>query len=65
MWQFGSLELDYYGRPARHEQKTTIAVERAQATVEKPADIERKDEAAENEAEPEITLASLRNVIGP
>ena len=53
------FELDYDGRPARREKATTIAADRSEV------EIEGEDEPAEKEAEQEISLASLRNVIGP
>lgn len=58
------FDLKYAGRPARRDKATTIAVERSVATVEESVDIEREDDPAEKEAEQEINLASLRNVIG-
>ena len=58
------FDLDYDGRPERREKATTIAVDRSEATVEGPVEIESRDEPAEKEAKQEISLASLRNVIG-
>ena len=59
------FDLDYDGRPARREKAATIAVDRSEAAIEESVEIEGEDEPAEKEAEQEIGLASLRNVIGP
>ena len=58
------FDLDYEGKPARRNKAATIAVDRSETAVEKPVDIEREDDPAEKEAEPVMTLASLRGVIG-
>jgi putative transcriptional regulator len=58
------FDLDYVGRPSCHDKATTIAVDRSQATVEESVEIEGEDEPVEKEAQQEISLASLRNVIG-
>jgi putative transcriptional regulator len=58
------FDLDYEGRPASREKVKTIDVDRSEAIVEESVEIEGKVEPAEKEAEQEISLASLRNVIG-
>jgi putative transcriptional regulator len=58
------FDLDYVGRPARRENATTIAADRSEATIEESVEIEGKDDPVEKEAEQEISLASLRKVIG-
>ena len=58
------FDLDYVGRPSRRDKATTIAVDRSETTVEESVEKERGDEPVEKEAEQEISLTSLRNVIG-
>ena len=58
------FDLDYDGRPARHERETTIAVDRAEATVEASVEIEDENDPADEEADMKTRLANLRNVIG-
>ena len=59
------FQLDYVGRPACRGKATTIAVDRSEATVDEPVEIESGDELAEKEAEHEVSFADLRKVIGP
>jgi putative transcriptional regulator len=58
------FDLEYDGKPARCEQVARIAVDRSQATTEKPIEIERRREPVEKEAVRRVNLADLRNVIG-
>lgn len=58
------FDLDYEGRPARRNKAATIAVDRSETAVKNLVDVEHEDDPAEKEAEPEMTLASLRGVIG-
>lgn len=57
------FDLDYDGKPARREHAARVAIDRPRTTVEDPVEVEREDDPAEERAEQEISLASLRNVI--
>jgi putative transcriptional regulator len=57
------FDLDYEGRPVRRETETTINIDRSEADVEEPIEIEREDEPAE-EVDMATMLRNLRNVIG-
>ena len=58
------FDLDYEGKPARHEKAATMATHRTPAAVRKPVDTEREVEPVKKKETPEVTLASLRAVIG-
>jgi len=57
------FDLDYDGKPARREQAATAAVDRPQTTVREPIKLKGEHEPSENEAEHQISLASLRGVM--
>lgn len=59
------FELDYDGKPAHHEQAARVALGRSQATPEKSIDIEDRHKPLDVEPTRKISLAALRNVIGP
>lgn len=56
--------LDYDGKPARDAQSATVALERSKVAIEKPIETEGHREPQEGEPKGEISLASLRGVIG-
>jgi putative transcriptional regulator len=58
------FDLDYDGRPVRRENAPTINVNRAEAVVVEPAEVDGKDEPVENKADLRAQLAKLRNVMG-
>lgn len=58
------FSLEYEGKPARREQAASVAIERSQATIERPINLEVKHEPLEKKAERQTSLADLRNVIG-
>jgi len=58
------FDLEYEGKPARREQVASVAIERSQATIERPINLKVKHEPMEKTAERKTSLADLRNVIG-
>lgn len=58
------FNLEYDGKPARREQAASAAIDRSQATIEKPINFENNHEPLEKTAERKTSLADLRNVIG-
>jgi putative transcriptional regulator len=58
------FDLDYDGRPVRRENVPTIKVDRAEAAVVEPAEVDGKDEPVQNKADLRAQLAKLRNVMG-
>lgn len=58
------FELDYDGKLARHVQAARVAVDRSRTTNEKPNEIEGSYIPLEEASTRQISLASLRNVIG-
>jgi putative transcriptional regulator len=58
------FELDYEGKAARREQVAKVATDRSRAASEKPIEIEGRQVQLEETSTRQITLASLRNVIG-
>lgn len=58
------FELEYEGKPAHRVQATRVAVNRSRTTTEKPIKIESKHEPIEEESTGQVSLASLRGVVG-
>jgi putative transcriptional regulator len=58
------FELEYEGKAARREQVAKVATDRSRAASEKPIEIEGRQVQLEETSTRQITLASLRNVIG-
>lgn len=58
------FELDYEGKPANREPATRFAVDQSRNAVEKTSTIEGNPEPAIEDPAREVTLASLRNVVG-
>jgi len=59
------FNLDYDGKPARCEPAATVAIDRPQAIIEEPIEVESRQEPVEKAAERRATLADLRKVLGP
>ncbi len=59
------FELNYDGKPACVEQPARATIDRSQATVMEPIEIEATHEPPEQEAERQITLADLRGLVEP
>jgi putative transcriptional regulator len=57
------FDLNYAGKPARREEPETVAVDRAQATVEESVEIGGKEEPAEKEAVRKVSFADLARII--
>ena len=57
------FDLDYDGKPARRKKPKTIAVDRAEATVEESVEIEGEDEPAEQGAERQFSITDLAKII--
>lgn len=58
------FELDYEGKPARRVQAARVAPNRSRTTIEKPIEIEGRHVTLEEASTRQISLASLRNIIG-
>jgi putative transcriptional regulator len=58
------FELDYEGKPKSREPPTRFVADRSQIAAETTIEIEGRREAAIEEPAREVTLASLRNVVG-
>lgn len=59
------FKLDCDDKPARCEPAATAAIDRSQATIEEQIEVESRCEPVERVAERPVTLADLRNVLGP
>ncbi|MBT8098085.1 MAG: helix-turn-helix transcriptional regulator [Gammaproteobacteria bacterium] len=58
------FDLDYNGKPARREQTAKLAIDRSQATIEEPIEIDDRFEPVAKQAGHQTSLADLRKVIG-
>ena len=58
------FELDYEGKPTNREPATRFDADQTRTTAERTIEIEGRREPAIKEPAREVTLASLRNVVG-
>ena len=57
------FDLDYAGRPARHQRTSTTAAEQSEAVVEKSDELETDGDPAEEKSGRKPTFAHLAKVI--
>ena len=59
------FDLDYGGKPVRHEPTASVAVDRSQEAIREPIEVESGPEPLEEAADRQVSLADLRSVVGP
>ena len=58
------FDLDYDGKPAHREKAKAVDVDRSEAAVKQPVEIDGEDGPAEQVAEREMTFTDLRKFVG-